>query len=206
MEDNFEDIVREYYIRLREPFMRRLTMQFPSMRLGAAEDLYQDAFLAVQANLQRGKVRPDTDWNAYILKIGMNMASKGLRDKTVTVSGMASPDDEHEQFGDTARRVDAILKELPEEETAFCNNTEVLSLLGNELDHTPEPCATIIRLFYYNDASMEEIAKKTGLKNAQTAKVKKSQCMTDLIKRVTTSLQRSGFDMIPKKRNRNGRN
>ena len=61
MEENFEDIVRKYYNRLREPFVRKLTRQYPSMRLDAAEDLYQEAFIAVQDNIQRGKVRPDTD-------------------------------------------------------------------------------------------------------------------------------------------------
>lgn len=51
-----------------------------------------------------------------------------------------------------------------------------------------------------------DIAEETGLKNAQTAKAKKSQCMTDLINRVTEALRRAGFDVIPKKRNRNGMN
>ena len=95
---------------------------------------------------------------------------------------------------------------MPEEEAALCNNPEVLSRLGNELDHTPEPCGKIIRLFYYTDATMEDIAEETGLKNAQTAKAKKSQCMTDLINRVTEALRRAGFDVTPKKRNRNGKN
>ncbi len=53
---------------------------------------------------------------------------------------------------------------MPEEEAALCNNPEVLSRLGNELDHTPEPCGKIIRLFYYTDATMEDIAEETGLK------------------------------------------
>ncbi len=79
MEENFEYIVRKYYNRLREPFLRKLTRQYPSMRLDIAEDLYQEAFIAVQDNIQRGKVRPDTDWNAYILTIGLNMASKEQR-------------------------------------------------------------------------------------------------------------------------------
>lgn len=80
------------------------------------------------------------------------------------------------------------------------------SLLGNELTHTPEPCASIIKLFYYENMSMEEIAEEIGYRNAQTAKAKKSQCMTDLIKRVTDALNRAGFDIKPKKRNRNGKN
>lgn len=207
MEENFEDIVRKYYNRLREPFVRKLTRQYPSMRLDAAEDLYQEAFIAVQDNIQRGKVRPDTDWNAYILTIGLNMASKEQHHGGITVPFNAMYDDDKEDGNNRlARKVEEIIKEMPEEEAALCNNPEVLSRLCNELDHTPEPCGKIIRLFYYTDATMEDIAEETGLKNAQTAKAKKSQCMTDLINRVTEALRRAGFDVTPKKRNRNGKN
>ena len=207
MEENFEDIVRKYYNRLREPFVRKLTRQYPSMRLDAAEDLYQEAFIAVQDNIQRGKVRPDTDWNAYILTIGLNMASKEQRHGGITDPvGTMYDDDKEDGNNRLARKVEEIIKEMPEEEAALCNNPEVLSRLGNELDHTPEPCGKIIRLFYYTDATMEDIAEETGLKNAQTAKAKKSQCMTDLINRVTEALRRAGFDVTPKKRNRNGKN
>lgn len=207
MEENFEDIVRKYYNRLREPFVRKLTRQYPSMRLDAAEDLYQEAFIAVQDNIQRGKVRPDTDWNAYILTIGLNMASKEQRHGGTTDPFNAMYDDDKEDGNNRlARKVEDIIKEMPEDEVALCNNPEVLSRLGNELDHTPEPCGKIIRLFYYTDATMEDIAEETGLKNAQTAKAKKSQCMTDLINRVTEALRRAGFDVTPKKRNRNGKN
>lgn len=207
MEENFEYIVRKYYNRLREPFLRKLTRQYPSMRLDIAEDLYQEAFIAVQDNIQRGKVRPDTDWNAYILTIGLNMASKEQRHGGITDPFDAMYDDDKEDGNNRlARKVEEIIKEMPEEEEALCNNPEVLSRLGNELDHTPEPCGKIIRLFYYTDATMEDIAEETGLKNAQTAKAKKSQCMTDLINRVTEALRRAGFDVTPKKRNRNGKN
>lgn len=207
MEENFEDIVRKYYNRLREPFVRKLTRQYPSMRLDTAEDLYQEAFIAVQDNIKRGKVRPDTDWNAYILTIGLNMASKEQRHGGITNPFVIiSDEDEGNGNNRLARKVEDMIKEMPEEEAALCNNPEVLSRLGNELDHTPEPCGKIIRLFYYTDATMEDIAEETGLKNAQTAKAKKSQCMTDLINRVTEALRRTGFDVTPKKRNRNGKN
>ena len=207
MEETFEQIVRKYYNRLREPFLRKLTRQIPSMRLDTAEDLYQEAFIAVQDNIHRGKVRPDTDWNAYILTIGLNMASKEQRHGGITDPFDTMYDDGKEDGNNRlARKVEDIIKEMPEEEAALCNNPEVLSRLGNELEHTPEPCGKIIRLFYYTDATMEDIAEETGLKNAQTAKAKKSQCMTDLINRVTEALRRAGFDVTPKKRNRNGKN
>lgn len=53
---------------------------------------------------------------------------------------------------------------------------------------------------------MDDIAKEIGYKNAATAKAKKSQCMSDLILRVTRALRKAGFDVTPKKRNYNGKN
>lgn len=204
MEKDFDDVVRKYYERLREPFVRKLVWKYPKMRLETARDIYQEAFIAVQKNIQQGKVRPNTNWNDYILAICFNLASKDARHADITV---AYEQNTGENSNDSiARKVEDIIKELPEEEVAFCNNIDVLATLGDELKHTPGLCGKIIQLFYYAGASMEEIAEETGLKNAQTAKAKKNQCMSDLIHRVTDALRRAGFDVTPKKRNKNGKN
>ena len=155
-----------------------------------------------------GRIKEDTSWSSYIMTIGMNMASKAWRKIGKTDSADEGFNDEDEDSGSkTARKVQELLKTMPDEneETPLYKNEQALSLLGDELIHTPEPCSSIIRLFYYEDMSMDEIADEIGYKNATTAKAKKSQCMNDLIKRVTDALYRAGFDVTPKKRNRNGK-
>ena len=206
MSQNYEDIVYEWYTRLRPEFLRRLTTKYSSLSLYDAENLYQDTFIAVQENLMRGRIKEDTSWSNYIMTIGMNLASKAWRKIGKTDSTDEGFDDD--TGSKTARKVQELLKALPDDddEKPLYKNEEALSLLGNELTHTPEPCGSIIRLFYYEDMPMDEIAEKIGYRNASTAKAKKSQCMTDLIKRVTDALRRAGFDVTPKKRNRNGKN
>lgn len=208
MAQNYEDIVREWYLRLRPEFLRRLTSKYSSLSLYDAENLYQDTFIAVQENLMLGRVKEDTSWSSYIMTIGMNMAAKACRriGKTDSIDDVSDPVDDSGQR--TARRVEELLKTMPdgEDQIPLCRNEEALSLLGDELTHSPEPCASIIRLFYYEDMSMDEIAAEIGYKNAATAKSKKSQCMTDLIRRVTRALQAAGFDVSPRTRNPNGRN
>lgn len=204
MAHNYEDIVRDWYNRLRPAFLRRLTQQYPSLTLGDAENLYQDTFIAIYDNLLADRVRQDTSWDSYIMTIGLNLANKAMRKLSVT-DNIGSEDDENCKNA-TADKVESLLKSMPEDEISLSDNLEVQSLLGNELTHTPEPCASIIRYFYYEGMSMDEIADEIGYRNAQTAKAKKSQCMTDLIKRVTDALNRAGFDIKPKKRNRNGKN
>lgn len=204
MAHNYEDIVRDWYNRLRPAFMRKLAKSYPSLTLGDAENLYQDTFIAIYENLLADRVREDTSWSNYIMTIGLNLANKEIRRTSVT--DYIGNGEDYESKDSMARRIERMMKEFPDEDLPLSANMEVHSLLGNELIHTPEPCASIIKLFYYEDLSMEEIAEDIGYKNAQTAKAKKSQCMTDLIKRVTDALNRAGFDIKPKRRNRNGKN
>ena len=207
MAQNYEDIVRDWYLKLQTPFLRQLTSKYPALTIFDAENIYQDTFLAVQNNLLEGRIKEDTSWSSYIVTIGLNMASKAYR----KIGKTDSADDGFDNDGEgskskTAREVEKLVKNLSEEETPLYENEEALSLLGDELTHTPEPCGSIIRLFYYTNMSMDEIATKIGYKNATTAKAKKSQCMSDLINRVTCALRNAGFDVKPKKRNRNGKN
>ena len=207
MAQNYEDIVRDWYLKLQTPFLRQLTSKYPALTIFDAENIYQDTFLAVQNNLLEGRIKEDTSWSSYIMTIGLNMASKAYR----KIGKTDSADDGFDNDGEgskskTAREVEKLVKNLSEEETPLYENEEALSLLGDELTHTPEPCGSIIRLFYYTNMSMDEIATKIGYKNATTAKAKKRQCMSDLINRVTCALRNAGFDVKPKKRNRNGKN
>ncbi len=205
----YEDIVREWYNRLRPEFLRRLTAKYSGLSLYDAENLYQDTFIAVQENLMLGRIKEDTSWSSYIMTIGMNMASKAWRKIGKTDSTDEGFDTDDEDSGPKiARKVEELLRTMPagEDELPLYKNEEALSLLGDELTHTPEPCGSIIRLFYYEDMSMDDIAEEIGYKNATTAKAKKSQCMSDLINRVTRALRSAGFDVSPKRRNRNGKN
>ena len=56
MAQNYEDIVRNWYNRLRPEFLRRLTAKYSGLSLYDAENIYQDTFIAVQENLILGAV------------------------------------------------------------------------------------------------------------------------------------------------------
>ena len=196
MEHNYEEIVREWYNRLRPEFLRRLTARYSSLTLYDAENLYQDAFIAVQKNIMEGRVRENTSWNSYIMTIGMNLANHEMRGVGITDSiDNGYTDDEGEIFSPTAHKAEKKYQELLslDDASSLYSDPEAQALLGEELKHTPEPCNSIIKLYYYSDYSMEEIAEEVGYKNSTTAKSKKSQCMKDLIRRVKASFLRAGF-------------
>ena len=189
MENNYEEIVREWYNRLRPEFLRRLTAKYSALTLFDAENLYQDAFIAVQKNILLGRVKENTSWSSYILTIGMNLANHEIRKKGITDSLDEEPEEDK-----VPRKVPDILKELPANEyESFYDDPEAKILLSQELSHTPEPCNSVILLYYYENLSMNEIAERVGFKNATTTKSKKSQCMKDLVRRVKGSFRRAGL-------------
>lgn len=166
--------------------MRQLTLAYPSLTLYEAENIYQDTFLAVHDNLQHGRVKADTNWAGYIMKIGLNLAAREMRHRALTTS----LDSEDPQGHSIAEKLQGL---ADEEYTTLSQDAQAQAVLGRVLAHIPEPCASIIRLFYYEMMRMDQIAAETGYKNAQTAKARKNQCMHDLVSRVKEALGQAGI-------------
>ncbi|MGM9845880.1 MAG: RNA polymerase sigma factor [Muribaculaceae bacterium] len=209
MTQNYEDIVRDWYMRLQPEFLRRLTLKFPALTLEDAENIYQDTFIAIYDNIADGRVRQDTNWRSYVMTIGSNIANHAMRKRGITdpIDFDRVDDDDENVNSRIAAKAQRIVATMPDDDkVSLAENIEVQSILGNELTHTPEPCASIIRYYYYDEMSMDEIALATGYRNAKTVKTIKSRCMTNLIKRVSDAIKNAGFDIQPKKRNSNGRN
>lgn len=189
MKESYEDIVRQWYNKVRPLFVNTLKNRFSQLDYDTIENLYQDAFLAVYENLQAGRVREDTSWSSYIIQIGINLATKELRHTGMTDSIYESDNEDGRK--EISRTVEKLLSECFDEDVTMYQNVDALSLLGEELSYTPEPCNTIIRLYYYAKMSMEDIATAVNFKNATTAKSKKSQCMKSLTERVKASFKRA---------------
>lgn len=97
------------------------------------------------------------------------------------------------------------MRELNDDtEQPLYKDPEAQAILGFELSHTPEPCHSTLVLYYYAEKNMAEIAQEIGFRNADTAKAKKYQCMSELTGRVVTALKQAGFDVKPKNRRKNG--
>ena len=194
MEHNYEEIVRDWYWRLWPKFQRVMAQRFSQLRLEDAENLYQDAFVEVQRSILEGRVRENTSWSSYIIQIGLNLASHEIRNVQRTDSiDDGYTDDEGEIVSTTAFKVEKKMQELFGEEPSLYQDPDVKAVLGEEIMHTPDPCGSIILLYYYEKMSMEDIAIRVGYKNATTTKSKKNQCMKDLTKRVKDSLRRNGI-------------
>lgn len=204
MAETYEDIVRKYYKEMRHGFIDYLMEKYKNskMRQEDAENIYQDIFIAIQENLLQGRIRENTSWSSYIMTLGLNMASKQYRRIGKTDSTDETSDDDEEKQTMVARKVDELIKSMSEDEPELYNDPEAHAVLGEELTHTPEPCATIIRLTYYSGLSDAEITEEFDRYNsAKAVKAKRWQCMKDLIYRVKKALFNAGIiDDRPEKR------
>ena len=221
MAETYEEIVKKWYVRLRGSFTDLLLDKYKktNMRLEDAENIYQDVFIAIHQNLQEGHIGSDWDWSNYIIRVGLNMASKKYRMIARTDSLDEVDSEEREKLSARAERIQRVsdlLKEMPsEEEQELYKDPEAQALLGDELTHTPEPCASIIRKTYFSGMSDAEIAEevppycdngKPLSDNAKAVKARRWLCMQDLVYRVKLALYNAGIiNEKPEKKKRNGK-
>ena len=222
MAESYEEIVRKWYVRLRGNFTDILMDRYKktNMRLADAENIYQDIFLAIHRNIEKGELALNCDWRNYIIRTGLNMASKKYRMIGRHDSLNETDQEDGEKLSVRAQKINQRVEELlgeiphPGEEGDIFEDSEAQALLGDELIHTPEPCASIIRGKYYAGMSDVEIAQevapyrdngKSLSDNAKAVKARRWLCMQDLIYRVKLALYNAGIiDEKPEKRKRNG--
>jgi len=138
-------------------------------RLGAQDalDLYQDAVVVFVRNVRVGRLDPAACTPVtYLFAIGRNLALKHLRDGKRTVA----PD----ELEDELLRVPADLDELMREEhDQYLVRKGMARLSDRERE--------IIRLYYFEERSMAEIASLMGYKNADVAKKMKHVSFQKLV-------------------------
>ena len=219
MAETYEEIVRKWYTMLRGNFTDLLMDRYKNtnMRLADAENIYQDIFVAIHRNMQEGRIGANWDWSNYIIRIGLNMASKKYRIAGRTDSLDETAPEDGEKLSAKAQKITDILKELPtqEGEPNLYKDPEAQALLGDELTHTPEPCASIIRKTYFSDMTDAEIAEEVApykdngkplADNSKAVKARRWLCMRDLVYRVKLALYNAGIiDEKPEKKKRNGK-
>ncbi len=181
MED-FSQIVTNWFVSLRNPFINYIHKALPVLGLDEIEDIYSETFIAIRKNLLNGNVSPDTKWKAYIFRIGYNMAVNQAKqsNRFVQVIETTVNDDI-----DANKRFETFisLREVVEEDG---NETKMqrIAILEREIRYLPEPCETILKDFYYGGFSMSEIMSEIHYQSTDSVKAMKNRCMNKLRERV----------------------
>lgn len=187
---------------LRATALQWLSVHYSALSFADAEDLIGEALANYYERLADGRVPLDADLSAYVFRTIQNLASKSMRHHGRETSGddidqersMAYATEGSIEMERTVTSAETLLDEMVKL-SDDCGDSEwkerCLEVANQCIEDLQEPCSSIVRCFYYHNFSMAEIAEEVGLKNADTAKAKKNQCMKRLIERAQACLNGS---------------
>jgi RNA polymerase sigma factor (sigma-70 family) len=128
-----------------------------------AKDIFQDSVIV----LYRMVCRPDFTLNSSIstllYSISKKLWLKNIRDVKSRVISLGDESD------------NKLSEEDSEEE--WMEDAEKNKLAEKVLTELGEPCRSLLEKFYYENASMKEIAQAMGYSNERTAKAQKYKCI-----------------------------
>lgn len=134
----------------------------------AAQDIYQETIIVLYESVKKPGFELKCQLQTYIFSIAKRLWLKELKKNGKTFLFKES---EENNLVD----VSEDLKELDEKEAE-------IEKMNNSLIDLGEPCSELIKDFYINKLSMEQIAEKFGYTNADNAKTQKYKCLQRLKK------------------------
>lgn len=156
-----ETLYRQFY-----PMIVRFVMQNNGQEEDA-KDVFQEALIALYDRLTYGELSLRCQLKTYIYSICRNLWLKRLNMKDRLSFNI-------EDFEESLPLVDEIAwKE--ERDQQFV-------LMEKAMSHLGEPCQGILRDFYINNLSMQDISDKFGYTNTDNAKTQKYKCLQRLKK------------------------
>jgi RNA polymerase sigma factor (sigma-70 family) len=126
-----------------------------------AEDLLQEALIVLWERIRGGRFEATAAISTFVYATVKNMWLRKLATRRREARADEDPDGQPDVGGSP---LDALIGD------------EQAALVRDALETLGDPCRTLLLLFYWDELSMEEIAGRMGLANAETAKSKKYQC------------------------------
>jgi RNA polymerase sigma factor (sigma-70 family) len=132
-----------------------------------AKDMLQEALVVLWERVRSGRFQYTARLDTFVYATVRNMWMRRLFRKRREVAANQSDEE-------TPVDAPSALEELIAGEES--------RIVKQALDELGEPCRTLLLLFYWEELSMDAIAARVGLANAETAKSKKYQCKKALQK------------------------
>jgi RNA polymerase sigma factor (sigma-70 family) len=131
-----------------------------------AWDVFQEAVTILYQKCSIDGIDLQCRINTYITSIARNLWLKRFKQ----ITAIDSPE-EWEDIEDVADDVDVYLQKEKD-----------LTTLEAMLEKIGDPCSKMLKAFYFNKKSMQEICEDFGYTNADNAKTQKYKCLTRLKK------------------------
>ena len=173
-----EELLGQFFEKERSKLLAVLRNRL-SISTEDAEDIYQDACIALFDNIKKGRLKTLTcSLSTYFTQICLNMGYNFVnRGHSMTSFDQLLDNTQYDEYG--LAQLEAVLglgDGLSSEQTA---------IMRDIVQDLPHPCEDILWAYYGDDLSMKEIADIIGFNGADSVKSKKSQCMSKLKERFT---------------------
>ncbi|MCS6795368.1 MAG: sigma-70 family RNA polymerase sigma factor [Raineya sp.] len=125
-----------------------------------AQDIFQDALILFWENVRKPDFTLTSKISTYLYSVCQNLWLKELKKKS--------------------RIAD---KDIPEDtltDTQSWEREEKIKIMQTCIAKLGELCRKILQYYYFDELSMQDIADKLGLANAESAKSKKYKCKKEL--------------------------
>lgn len=188
--NDYELIVRQEYEGLKTYFINYLRANFRISHDDAA-DIYADAWIDIRRKINEGSIENKTKLKALLFKIGWRQADKICTRRPVHVSIDDGVDDGESFF--SPNLFEAEKKAQEAEYKSIYEDPDLQQVLAAELSYIPDPCNKILKLYYFDEFSMKEIAQSMNYKSDRTAITTKQRCFDKLKNRVLNSVRRLGL-------------
>ena len=191
---------RYLYRNLKSPFIATLKKHPSSATLSAEDwdDIYQEACVKLMENVKQDKFEERTGSNlfSYFVEIGKWTMMNAIRKKATHHPKPKAEEDAPHIIQLWAKPISKSQEDANEEPEMSIEEKQIQQneFLDRVFDSVPGDCQRIFKMFYWDHKPMDEIASIFGLRNANSAKTKKTRCMT-MFKNVKDMLINSGeFD------------
>lgn len=144
------------------------------------EDMVQEAMMTMYKNVQDGKLTDLTcELSTYVIGILKKIALKAQQEKSKISTVMGTTGQAQDDVLDpvdmaTAQHAITLWQDADQEEV----NERLRNEMRSFVENMPDPCKTILQLYYWEGKSMKTIAEEMQYNNGDVAKAQKSRCMT----------------------------
>ena len=152
-----EGALAQLYAENRDP-VRSLVMR-NSGNADDADDMLQESLVTLWERVRTGRFHYSARLGTFLYATARNMWLRRLARKRKEPTGIVT-----DPPGEDASPLDLLIEE------------EEAEIVRSALESLGEPCRKLLLLFYWEEESMDSIAVRMGMANADTVKSKKYQC------------------------------
>lgn len=187
---DYDNIARLWFEEYKLPFVNYIRANF-IIDYDGAMDLYVECWMELRKIILEDRAT-DNKWKSLLFLIGKRQAIKDYeRRPHIENMGRYSADDEsfnrrQFEYEQGARKIDGYY-------TSVYEDPDLQAVLGAELSYIPDPCNKILKMYYFDDFSMTEIAEAMNYNSSRSAITTKNRCMDKLKARVKNAVRRLGI-------------